>query len=101
MSAAGDSLTRYPQLRCLVTLRDQGWLFIPVTADGVLDQLRAVRTWPSGWAEALKVNSLTDAMAVRTNPDGRITWARDGGLIDVVTALSELPAPEPARSHGL
>ncbi|MGQ0840013.1 hypothetical protein [Actinokineospora sp.] len=100
-STPDRALVAYPQLRRLIQLRDNGWMFIPVAIDGRLDELRGVRTWPTGWAEAIRVNNITDAAALRTDPDGRIVWARDGGLVDVVDALAALPAPELLGRSGL
>ncbi|GAA4024898.1 hypothetical protein GCM10022247_56660 [Allokutzneria multivorans] len=76
-------------MRKLLDLRDAGWAFHRTEAE-----VRGVRTWPGGWADALAARYVSDAFAVRVDPDGAIVWRREGGLVDVVYELLMLPAPE-------
>lgn len=40
------ALAEFPELRRLIDLRQAGWTFIPVIADGEIIEVRGVRTWP-------------------------------------------------------
>jgi hypothetical protein len=53
-----------------------------------------VRAWPNCWADAFGVRYTTDAQGVRVNPDGNVVWKCDGGLVEVVAGLLELPEPD-------
>lgn len=91
----------YPGLRRLIDLREQGgWQFLPIYRDGELGLIAAVRTWPDGSSAALVVADINDAKAFRCDPAGGEVWSREGGLVDVIEALIELPAPgEPGAPH--
>jgi hypothetical protein len=60
---------------------------------GELDRLDAVCTWPDGTADAVMIKYVTDAAALRIDPDGGLVWNREGTLTDVVDALLTLPPP--------
>jgi hypothetical protein len=65
--------------------------------------------WPGGWSDAIAIRDLTDAKAFRCDPAGGEVWKHEGGLVEVVDGLTDLPAPhEPhaprlvkARAPGL
>jgi hypothetical protein len=53
-------------------------MFLPtLDGEGRLIEVRGVRTWSEGWADALRVRYITDA---RTDHTGGLTWHRDGTL---------------------
>lgn len=75
MSLTDVALAAFPELRRLADLRDAGWSFMPVTENsGELVELRGVRTWPGGYADALMVRYTTDAAALRCNDIGALVW---------------------------
>jgi hypothetical protein len=84
----------YPCLQRLYELRNDGWRFQSVLIAGDLELLAGARSWPDGWSDAIAIRDLTDAKAFRCDPDGGEVWLREGGLVDVVDALIELPAPD-------
>jgi hypothetical protein len=92
-----ESATRRPDelaaLRGLGDLRAAGWLFVPVTEDGAVVELRGLRTWPHGWMDVLLLRDVSDAAGVRADPGGRIRWRREGSLSEVIDGLLVLPAP--------
>jgi hypothetical protein len=80
----------HPELRRLAELRDRGgWLFVHHQDFATM----GFRTWPDGSGDALIVQSLTDARALRRNPAGSLVWQREGGIADVLDGLLELPTP--------
>lgn len=83
-----------PGLRRLRELRESGgWVFQPVLVDGGLELLVGARTWPYGWSDAIAIRDLRDAKAFRCDPAGGEVWQREGGLVEVIDGLVELPAP--------
>lgn len=52
-----------------------------------------MRVWPQGWSDALGILDRTDAQAVRADPSGHAVWKCEGGVVEVVEALRELPTP--------
>ncbi|MFE0020702.1 hypothetical protein [Amycolatopsis sp. NPDC059021] len=80
-------------MRGLIDLRDAGWAFFPTLVDGQVVQVRGVRPWPQGWADAIAVRYTTDAYALRCDSVGGVVWRREGTLRDVVDGLLELPSP--------
>jgi hypothetical protein len=86
--SADDSVRR------LLELRHCGWQFQPVLVSGELELLTGARVWPDGWSDAIAIRDLTDAKAFRCDPDGGAVWLREGGLVEVVDGLMELPAPD-------
>lgn len=92
--AVRAAVRAFPELRSLVDLRRGGdWAFTAVVRHRAVVSLHGVRTWPGGWADALGLLYTTDAQAVRTNRHGETVWKRDGGLVEVIGALLELPPP--------
>jgi hypothetical protein len=87
------ALAQFPELQRLIDLRDAGWLFLPTIADGEVIQVHGVRTWPEGWADAVRVRYTTDAAGLRNDHTGGVTWQREGTLTEVVDGLIALPAP--------
>lgn len=83
----------YPELQRIIDLCAAGWCFVPRVECGEMAELRGVRTWPGGWADALLVRYVTDARGVRVDHAGGITWQREGTLAEVVDGLLTLPAP--------
>jgi hypothetical protein len=89
------AMAAYPQLQRLAELRDGGgWFFQPVSVDGELELLTGARVWPLGWSDAIAIRDLGDARAFRCDPAGGEVWKREGGLVDVIDGLVELPAPD-------
>jgi hypothetical protein len=80
-------------LRGLGDLRSAGWLFAPITEDGAVVELRGLRTWPHGWTDVLLLRDVGDAAGMRADPDGRVTWRREGSLTEVIDGLLTLPVP--------
>ncbi len=93
MTTEGAALAEFPELRRLVDLRNAGWRFVPVSADGELVEVRGVRAWPEGWADAIVVRFTNDAAGLRCDPSGGVVWERAGNLADVVDGLLTLPVP--------
>jgi hypothetical protein len=87
------ALTEYPELQRLIDLRGAGWMFLPTVVDGELVEVHGVRTWPEGWADALRVRYTTDAAGLRNDYTGGVTWQREGTLAEVIDGLIALPAP--------
>ncbi|MFI6098161.1 hypothetical protein ACIA8G_21585 [Lentzea sp. NPDC051213] len=87
------ALVEFPDLQRLIDLRDVGWIFLPTIVDDQVVEVHAVRTWPEGWADALRVRYTTDARGVRTDYSGGITWQQDGTLGEIIDELIALPAP--------
>jgi hypothetical protein len=95
VTAIEAALAAFPELQRLADLRDAGWSFLPITEDGgELVELRGVRAWPGGYADALRVIYRTDAAGLRIDHTGGVVWQREGGLVEVVDALLTLPAPD-------
>lgn len=95
MTATNSAIAAFPELQRLVDLREAGWSFLPVTDDdGELTELRGVRAWPGGFADALRVVYTTDAAGLRVDHTGCVVWQREGGLAEVVDGLLTLPGPE-------
>ncbi|SDC50630.1 hypothetical protein [Actinokineospora iranica] len=93
MNAETAAVAAFPELRRLIDLREVGWVFLPTVVDGRVVEVHGVRTWPHGWADAIRVRFITDAAALRCDYTGGITWERDGGLVEVVDELLMLPEP--------
>jgi len=88
------ALVEFPELQRLIDLREAGWIFLPtLDTDGTVIEMHGVRTWPGGWADALRVRYTTDARGLRTDHTGGITWQQDGTLDEIVDELITLPAP--------
>jgi hypothetical protein len=88
------AVAEFPELQRLIDLRDAGWLLLPTTVDGQVVEVHGVRTWPEGWADAIRVRYITDAVGLRTDHIGGISWKRDGTLTDVIDGLLDLPQPD-------
>jgi hypothetical protein len=84
----------YPGLRRLLDLRTRGWVFRSVLAEGELELIAGARTWPDGWSDAIAVRDVDDARAFRCDPDGGEIWKYEGDLVEVIDAVTELPAPD-------
>lgn len=98
----GQALAEFPQLGRLLELREVGWLFLPLRGgDGELDELRGVRLWPGGYADALRLRYVTDAAAIRCDQAGGLLWQRTGTLADVADGLLALPAPDKPGAPSL
>lgn len=103
MTMASDEVIRaaveaFPDLQLLVRLDSTGWVWLPPATDdeGRPVEVHGVRFWGDlgrDQADGLRIRSETDASAVRADDAGAVLWRRDGGLVDVVQALIELPAP--------
>lgn len=93
MTTEGAALAEFPELRRLVDLRNAGWQFLPVSADGELTEVRGVRAWPDEWVDAIVVRFTTDAAGLRCDRSGGVVWQCDGDLAEVVDGLLTLPPP--------
>jgi hypothetical protein len=95
MSTVEDAALRaFPEIQCLIDLRDSGWAFLATELDGEVIEVHGVRTWPGGWADAIRVRYTTEAKGLRTDCAGGIVWGREGTLDDVLDGLIALPAPD-------
>lgn len=102
MSMTSDRTAEFLELSRLDELRIVGWSFHPVfNRHQQLTEVRGVRTWPDGSADALLVRYISDAAAVRVDPAGSLTWQYDGGLVEVIDALLTLPVPGSADAPHL
>jgi hypothetical protein len=96
------ALAAYPQLCRLIELRGGGgWFFRPVQVNGQLELLTGSRVWPLGWSDAMAIRDLGDTKAFRCDPAGGAVWKHEGGLVDVLDALLELPAPDEPKAPRL
>jgi hypothetical protein len=96
------ALAAYPELRRLVELREGGgWFFQPVRVDGELELLTGARMWPDGWSDAIAIRDVGNARAFRCDPIGGEVWKREGGLVEVIDGLVELPAPDEPNAPRL
>jgi hypothetical protein len=97
-----SALAEFPALQRLIDLRDAGWIFLPtLDTGGTVIEVHSVRTWPGGWADALRVRFTTDARGLRTDHTGGITWQQDGTLDEIVDELITLPAPSDRHAPRL
>lgn len=87
------AVAEFPEIQRLIDLREAGWMFLPGVENGELTEIRGVRSWPEGWADAIRVRYITDAAALRVDDEGGIVWQREGGLVEVVDGLLTLPPP--------
>lgn len=89
------SLTLYPELHRLVELRDgYRWVFTVERNDsGEVRLVAGGRLWPTGWSDALAMRNLDDARAFRLDPANGMVWMCEGGLVEVIDGLTELPDP--------
>jgi hypothetical protein len=100
MVMSGHTLTaavrEFPELRALLMLReDTCWQFAARVDDqGDVASVHGVRIWPREWTDALGILDRTDAQAVRADPEGCAVWKREGGVVEVIEALCELPPPD-------
>lgn len=88
------ALAEFPELQRLIDLRESGWLFFPTVADRQVVEVRGVRTWPDGWADALRIRYVTDAAGIRSDYTGAVTWEQEGTLTEVIDGLIALPVPD-------
>ena len=95
--ADAAAIAAFPELAALVQIRDAGWAFLPpVTVNGAITEIDGLRTWPTGWFDAIRIRSASDVLGIRTDcgdPPG-IVWERTGGLVEIIDALIELPPPD-------
>jgi hypothetical protein len=92
-----ESATRPGELAALDGLRDlreAGWVFVPITDNGDVVELRGLRIWPLGWADVLLLRDVNDAAGVRADATGRVVWRQEGSLTEVIDGLLVLPAPQ-------
>jgi hypothetical protein len=96
------ALKLYPELGRLIDLRDGGgWFFQPVQVEGELELVAGARMWPDGWSDAIAVRDVGDARAFRCDPAGGEVWQCEGGLVEVVDGLVELPGPDQPNAPRL
>jgi hypothetical protein len=94
-SADRLAIQLYPELGRLITLRSGGgWFFQPVQVEGELELLTGARRWPENWSDAMAIRDQGDAKAFRCDSVGGVVWQREGGLVEVIDGLLELPAPD-------
>lgn len=86
--AAVPSLCRLSELTAA-----RGWLVQRLATDADLLEVRGVRMWPSGWADALLIRALADAWASRRDRHGDVVWERKGDMDAVLDAVAALPPP--------
>lgn len=90
------AVVEFPELRVLMELhRDSRWRFTAaVNGQREVVSVHGVRIWPLGWTDAVGILDRTDAQAVRADPAGHAVWKREGGVVEVVEALRDLPSPD-------
>lgn len=90
-----EALAAHPELASLMALNGTwGWMPPPRDESGEPTELHGIRTWPnSGEVDAIRIRTSTDAMGVRVDAEGGVLWQREGGLVEVVNGLRELPPP--------
>lgn len=93
MIADEAALMAFPQLQDLIDLRDAGWSFLPTREGSAIVEIHGLRTWPEGWADAIRVRSATDVVGVRVDSVGGVTWRLEGALTEVAGGLIALPRP--------
>jgi len=89
----------FPEIELLLVIRDGGWRFLP--QEPGREQLDGFRTWPQGWRDGIRIRSATEVLGIRTNPDNWVVWECTGTLVDVVTELLALPAPDEPNAPRL
>jgi hypothetical protein len=85
----------YPELQRLIDIRELGWVF-RVEPAGQLIVVKGLYLHTVGmvyWADMLEIRALTDAAAVRLNPDREVVWNVTGSLVDIIDGLCQLPHP--------
>ncbi len=91
-----EALKAHPELAHLLTLNGS-WRWMPPARDestGEILELHGLRLWPqSDQVDGIRVRSDTDTVGVRIDADSGELWKREGGLVEVVDGLRELPAP--------
>jgi hypothetical protein len=60
-----------------------------------------VRGWPGGWSDAISIRELCNAKAFRCDHTGGTVWKREGGMVEVIDSLIDLPAPDDPRAPRL
>ena len=90
------AVREFPELQALLSLcDDSGWRFTAtVNGQGEVVSVHGVRIWPLDWTDAVGILDRADAQAVRADPAGHAVWKREGGLVEVVAALRDLPPPD-------
>lgn len=91
-----EALDAYPELASLMALNGT-WRWMPPPRDestGEILELHGIRVWPrSDQVDAIRVRTSTDALGLRMDAESCELWRREGGLVEVVNGLRELPAP--------
>ncbi|MFJ9782587.1 hypothetical protein ACIRSS_23600 [Amycolatopsis sp. NPDC101161] len=89
------SLWDEPAIEPFTSLLRRRWEYLPTfDADGLLERFTGSFPWQvDGFVDALCVKSETDAAAIRVDHAGGKAWERDGGALDVLQQLVDLPAP--------
>ncbi len=85
MSGEQAAFEAYPELLRFANLHDfGGWNFEhnDVASAGTV-YTKGVRVWPDLTIEARALRGQTDALALRSNPDSKTVWIRDGNLASV------------------
>jgi hypothetical protein len=83
----------FPEVRYVIALRDRGWRFVGIGHDEVAQVLIGTRTWFGGWTDHFYLRSDTECWAARTTDGDGLVWKHSGGLVEVASALLELPEP--------
>lgn len=90
-----DPWATFLGLRRLGELTAAGWLMQRLTTDADRLEIPGARVWPGGWADALLIRALTDAVAVRRDPHNAVVWQCHGDVDTVMDELAALPPPPP------
>lgn len=81
----------FPLLRPLLDLKLAAWKFLPFGPED--EYLDGFRRWPGPWTDSIRFRDESDVLAIRTDPDNRITWERTDSLVVIVGELMLLPHP--------
>jgi hypothetical protein len=95
------SLTLYPELGRLIELREgHRWVFgFERDEDGEILLVHGGRLWPNGWSEAVAIRNRDDARACRLDPAHDLVWECEGGVVDVLDGLADLPGADEGRPY--
>lgn len=97
------SLTLYPELSRILEMREGNRWVLGFESDdsGTILLVHGARMWPGGWSEAVAIRGRDDARACRLDPAHGEVWLREGGLVDVLDGLIDLPAPHEPNAPRL
>jgi hypothetical protein len=94
--AEQKAMAAYPELQRLIDIRNAGWIFQVASTEGTVS-VKGLYIWnPAGisWADMIQIRDLTDAAAVRLNPNRQLVWQYEGDMVGAIDGLLQLPQPD-------